>query len=511
MQRVVEAFPHNALPAVRAAHETSAEEPLLPVLRPHHFGISVPDLEAAIHWYERMLGFVLESRLSVDQIPANIAFLRRDQYRIEIFEVAGAAALPEDRRTPNLDLRTHGNKHMCFEVPDVAQAVASLRAKGADVAKELRVDGNATAFIRDICGNLIELLEPFAQDRAAAARDANPLRGWQVPRDQIRMVGHDLSRPECILAEADGSLWTADGRGGVMRIDANGQQTLIVQKDENGTGEAPAVSDTQQLVLGKTLPNGLAFDRDGNIVIANFGTDAIELMTRDGHSRTLYDSIDGQPLGKANFVLTDSQGRIWFSVTTRQVPWTRSINEKTADGYVGLIDGNGIRIVADGFVGTNEIRLDAKEEWLYVVETNARHISRLRVAADGSLSAREVFGPDDLGGFPDGFAFDAYGNLWITLILNEQLIALTPEGELLKLLDDCNPEALARYQEHYAAGTTTPELMGACRGTLAPMMASITFGGPDLRTVYLGSLAGTRLASFRSPVPGLPLQHWQKR
>jgi gluconolactonase len=336
---------------------------------------------------------------------------------------------------------------------------------------------------------------------------SNPLRGWQVNRDAIHMIGHDLLRPECILAEPDGTLWTADARGGVMRIDADGTQTLIAQQSD--CASAPGVNDAEQLVLGKTLPNGLAFDRDGNIVIANFGTDAIELMTRDGASRTLYDRIDGAPLGKTNFVLTDSKGRIWFTVTTRQVPWTRSINEKTADGYVGLIDANGIRIVADGFVGTNEIRLDANEEWLYVVETNARRISRLRVAEDGSPSSREIYGPHDLGGFPDGFAFDANGNLWITLILNEKLIALTPEGEVLTLLDDGNPEAFARYELHYAQGTTTPELMGACRGTLAPMMASITFGGPDLRTVYLGSLAGTTLASFRAPVAGLPLAHWR--
>ena len=337
----------------------------------------------------------------------------------------------------------------------------------------------------------------------------NPLRGWQVSRDDIQMVGRDLLRPECILAEADGTLWTADARGGVMRIAPDGTQTLIAQQPDHA--HTPASGDAQQLVLGGTLPNGLAFDLAGNIVIANFGTDAIELMTRDGASRTLYDSIDGAPLGKTNFVLTDSKGRIWFTVTTRQVPWTRSINEKTADGYVGLIDEHGIRIVADSFVGTNEIRLDANEEWLYVVETNARRISRLRVADDGSLSDREIYGPHDLGGFPDGFAFDAHGNLWITLILTEKLIALTPEGEVWTLLDDGNPQALTRYEEHYQQGTTTPELMGACRGTLAPMMASITFGGPDLRTVYLGSLGGTTLASFRSPVAGLALPHWSPR
>src|SRR5262245_18192568 len=101
-------------------------------LRPHHFGISVPSLDEALAWYERMLGFTLEERLTIDKIPAHIAFIRRGDFRVEIFEVAGAAPLPEDRRTPNLDLKTHGNKHMCFEVPDVPAAVARLRAAGAD-------------------------------------------------------------------------------------------------------------------------------------------------------------------------------------------------------------------------------------------------------------------------------------------------------------------------------------------------------------------------------------------
>jgi gluconolactonase len=29
-----------------------------------------------------------------------------------------------------------------------------------------------------------------------------------------------------------------------------------------------------------------------------------------------------------------------------------------------------------------------------------------------------------------------------------------------------------------------------------------------LRTVYIGSLKGSRIPSFRSPIPGLPMVHW---
>ncbi|MGA2190195.1 MAG: SMP-30/gluconolactonase/LRE family protein [Steroidobacteraceae bacterium] len=336
----------------------------------------------------------------------------------------------------------------------------------------------------------------------------NPLIGWAVDRSAIQTIGTGLQRPECILAESDGTLWSADARGGVMCIRPNGTQQLVAQKVHRGID----VDNPTSLILGgATLPNGIAINRAGDFLIANFGTDAVELMHRDGSSRTLYTHVDGQPLGKVNFVLCDSRDRIWFTVTTRLVPWTRSINEKAPDGYIGLIDGRGIRIVADGFVGTNEIRFDATEERLYVVESNARRISRLRAHPDGSLSDREIFGPADLRGTPDGFAFDEFGNLWITIVQTDRLVALTPEGELLTLLDDCDADLAAVYDRHFYAGTMTPEVMAATKGSIAPWMASLTFGGPDLRTVYLGSLMGTTIPYFRAPVAGLPMAHWKRR
>src|SRR5450631_81104 len=268
------------------------------------------------------------------------------------------------------------------------------------------------------------------------SRSRNPLPGWTVDRSAIRTIGHGLQRPECILAERDGTLWSADARGGVMRIGADGTQRLVAQTGYRGIDPD---NPTSFILGGATLPNGMAINRDGDFIIANFGTDAIELMRRDGTSRTLYTHIDGQPLGKTNFVLCDSQDRIWFTVTTRLEPWTRSINEKTPDGYVGLIDERGIRIAADGFVGTNEIRLDAKEEWLYVVESNARRISRLRLHDDGRLTDREVYGPSQLKGIPDGFAFDAIGNLWMTYVISDRIAAITPAGDELILFEDADP------------------------------------------------------------------------
>ena len=113
-----------------------------------------------------------------------------------------------------------------------------------------------------------------------------------------------------------------------------------------------------------------------------------------------------------------------------------------------------------------------------------------------------------MGGFCDGIAFDAFGNLWSTLIMADRLIAITPEGSLLTLLDDGPKEPLAKLDRAWKKGQVTPELMAACGGKIAPWMASITFGGSDLKTVYLGSLQGNRIPYFRSPVAGLPLIYW---
>ncbi|APH73382.1 SMP-30/gluconolactonase/LRE family protein [Aquibium oceanicum] len=333
----------------------------------------------------------------------------------------------------------------------------------------------------------------------------NPIDGFTVSRDDIQYVGNDLQRPECILAERDGSLWAADARSGVMHIRPDGSQELIAQSHvsafESATDEAKRFTEG-------TLPNGLAFARDGSIYISNFGTDCLEIMTRGGETKVLLDRIDGKPIGKVNFVLRDTKDRLWVTVSTQIRNWMDAASRRIEDGSIVLVDGDDVRTVATGIAFTNEVRLDANEEWLYVVETTGRKITRFRVADDGSLSDRQTFGPEDHGAFIDGIAFDSYGNLWGTHVMTDRIFAITPEGELRIILDDDNPEASKRLLDAFERGQSTPELMLAAGGTIAPWFASVTFGGPDLQNVYIGSLRGTRIPWFRSPVAGLPMVHW---
>jgi len=347
---------------------------------------------------------------------------------------------------------------------------------------------------------------------------ANPLVGWSVDPADITLTGTGLRRPECVLALPSGDLWVADLGGGVQHIAPDGSQEVIHPKDGGGPfapDENPNIDGNQ----GFSMPNGLCFDADGNFVVANFGTNVVEHLTRDGHWSLIADTVtwpDGSErrIGKANFPAIDADGRLWFSVTSSAEEWTKRPAPLEADGYIAVIDDwrpgtPGVaRVVATDLGGTNELRFSADGEWLYVAETGDDHMTRFRVEPGGRLTDRQIYGPERLGGGPDGFAFDAHGNLWTTLIGQDRLVAITPEGDVVTIWEDGDRElkaaALASPDDN-GVGT----VLGAKPGDgLAPRMASITFGGPDLRTVYIGSLGGTSLPTFTSPVPGAPLPHW---
>lgn len=337
----------------------------------------------------------------------------------------------------------------------------------------------------------------------------NPILDFGIDAASIRYIGHDLQRPECILAERDGTVWSADARGGVVRINGTGQTIVTQQQSAHFTN---AGSEATRYLEG-TLPNGLAFARNGDFLISNFGTDRLERMRRDGSSRVLADRVDGKPAGKVNFVLRDSKDRIWVTISTRVSNWMHALRTDLADGYLARYDDGVLRIVADGFHFTNEIRFDANEEWLYVVETTGGRITRLRIDEQGRVAEREVFGPASLGtgAWPDGIAFDARGNLWGTLVYSDKLFVLTPAGDLRILLDEGDARKVDALEQAFRRNQVTEDVLFATGQGIAPWMASVTFGGPDLQTVYLGSLKGSRIPCFRSPIPGLPMVHWTDR
>jgi catechol 2,3-dioxygenase-like lactoylglutathione lyase family enzyme len=144
----------QATPEARAAEAVGFE------LEWNHVALSVPSIAESIAWYETMLGFKGTRRPSQPGARQQVADLRRGNVTIELFEVRDAAPLPESRKNPAEDFRTHGVKHFGFEVRNLPAVLAELKAKGVKMAFEMRdTPTERFAFISDNAGNAIELIE----------------------------------------------------------------------------------------------------------------------------------------------------------------------------------------------------------------------------------------------------------------------------------------------------------------------------------------------------------------
>lgn len=319
------------------------------------------------------------------------------------------------------------------------------------------------------------------------------------PLDRLHWHGQGLSRPECVLATADGRLLTADWRGGVCEIGVRGGQRLRLPRRPDG---------------GALKPNGIALLADGSLLLAQLGDHdgGVWQLTRDDQVRPWLLEVDGLRLPPTNFVLPTADGGAYVTVSTRREPRALGYRPGEGDGFIVQVTAAGrAGIVADGLGYTNEVALHPSGDWLYVNETFARRLSRFPRRDDGTLGPRETVTSFGAGTFPDGLAFDVEGHAWVVSIVSNRLIRVAPDGAQTLVLEDADPGHLTWVEAAYLDGTMGREHLDRPAGRVLKNISSIAFAGPDRRTAVLGCLQGDALAALRLPVAGaLPL-HWSPR
>lgn len=310
-----------------------------------------------------------------------------------------------------------------------------------------------------------------------------------IPLTALERTVPGLRHGETVVATRDGRLYVSNADSACAIVAPDGRVRHV--------GKAPA-------------PNGIAMDARGRIVIANFGLGRQlagplqRLEPATGAIETLADAVNGRPLVACNFPVVARDGSIYCTHTSWGPTMDDCIDPRNDSGFILRVEPSGrVSVARDGLPTPNGCCFDADERYLYVAQIGRGNIVRLRRRADGTLDAPEPWGPK-LGetpehasaraiiespiaartqlGHPDGIGFDAEGNLWVTLVLANRIVAITPSQRVVPVLEDPTGEMLA-------------------------LPTGLTWGGPRLEELYIACAARDYVVRAPSPVPGLPLVH----
>jgi len=134
-------------------------EPVRRIGRIHHVAVVVRSLEAALPFWRDVLGLPLERVAEIAADAVRIAFLPVGEARIELVEPTEATT----GVARYLAKHGEGVHHLCFEVPNLAEALTRLAIEGIeliDTAPRRGAEG-PVAFLhpRSCHGVLVELIE----------------------------------------------------------------------------------------------------------------------------------------------------------------------------------------------------------------------------------------------------------------------------------------------------------------------------------------------------------------
>ncbi|RQR27584.1 SMP-30/gluconolactonase/LRE family protein [Burkholderia sp. Bp9142] len=281
------------------------------------------------------------------------------------------------------------------------------------------------------------------------------------------------SQPVCVWtvnAElGEGPVWVKDEHA-VYFVDIKARRIHRFSEETRQTNTWTAPSEPGFVVpLGsRSFVCGL---RDG---LYRFDTDNEQFMEMSAVERRLRGN-------RLNDGFVDNAGRLWFgSMDDAEKIATGSLYRLSDDGYATAVD--------TGYVITNGPASSPDGRTLYHNDTLKRFVYAFDVGMDGALSNKRVFASILGPGYPDGMAVDADGFVWVALFGGACIQRFSPEGVL------------------------TGQVTFPCSN-----VTKLTFGGDDLRTVYVTTawkglsladrsqqpLAGG-LFSFRSSTPGQP-------
>ena len=203
----------------------------------------------------------------------------------------------------------------------------------------------------------------------------------------IGTFGSGLDHPECICCGCDGFAYAGGEAGQIYRIDLDRR-------------------DFEEIAnVGGGFVGGIAQDGRRNLYACSGD---VKRISADGTVSLYFDGTGQDPLSVANYPVFDGHGNLYVSHSGGWKEDNGCIFKIAPGGREGEVWCRSLSHFPNG------LALDAAGDHLYVaMSLNPPRVDRVEIRADGSAGAVQtlVHLPRTV---PDGLAFDAEGNLYIS-------------------------------------------------------------------------------------------------
>lgn len=273
--------------------------------------------------------------------------------------------------------------------------------------------------------------------------------------NSIKVFADGLDHPESVAYHPDGTLWAGGEAGQLYRISHGGKKV-----DE--------VAQTGGFILG------IAFSpRADWLAVCDSGKKCVWKLDLVSYELKVFaKAAEEHQFNIPNYACFDRQGNLYVSESGASGQVRGKILKFNREG-VGKIWCEG------PFNFANGIALDEKQAFVYVVCSFLPGVERIRINADGSAGAREVVVilPESV---PDGLAFDATGNLYVSCYAPNKIYRVKPDRTVSVFASD--------WQAH---GLSNP--------------TNIAFGGANFDQLFIANLGRWHISQIDAGTRGLKL------
>ncbi|MEI6411388.1 MAG: SMP-30/gluconolactonase/LRE family protein, partial [Bacteroidota bacterium] len=275
------------------------------------------------------------------------------------------------------------------------------------------------------------------------------------PSPMLTEFATGLDHPECVAIHPDGTVWAGGEAGQIYRISQDG--TLVEE-----------VANTGGFILGIAFSPGAKW-----LAICDLGKKCVWKLDLQSFQISLFaQGAQGHQFNIPNYAVFDRQGNLYVSESG-------AFREVTGKILKFSPDGQG-EIWHDGpFNFSNGMAMGPEEKYLYVAVSFLPGVERVAILPNGQAGERSVYAtlPETV---PDGLAFDADGNLYVSCYAPNKIIKISPERDNTVLVND--------WEAHILSNPT-----------------NIAFGGPQLDHIFAANLGRWHITRIDAGIKGLPL------